>query len=123
MRLPGQACSEQAEERNVRKSLPRERHRSRPMAIGADPHPENSPTGANAADNGSVRTKGPNRRDPRRVAISVSIAVSVLMLVGKLCAYSLTGSAAIFSDAMESIVHLLATIFVGFSLWYSFQPP
>ena len=44
------------------------------------------------------------------------------MLAGKLGAYFLTGSAAIFSDASESVVHLLATAFVGFSLWYSFQP-
>lgn len=61
--------------------------------------------------------------DPRRRAVALSIAVAFLMLGGKLTAYVLTGSAAIFSDAMESVVHLLATIFVGFSLWYSFQPP
>ena len=51
------------------------------------------------------------------------MAVSFLMLGGKLTAYFLTGSAAIFSDATESVVHLLATAFVGFSLWYAFQPP
>lgn len=62
-------------------------------------------------------------RDPRRVAVAVSVGTAFLMLAGKMAAYFLTGSAAIFSDAMESVVHLLATIFVGFSLWYSFQPP
>ncbi len=61
--------------------------------------------------------------DPRRRAMRLSLAVSFLMLVGKLTAYFLTGSAAIFSDAAESVVHLLATAFVGFSLWYAFQPP
>lgn len=61
-------------------------------------------------------------RDPRRVAMSVSLGVSLLMLVGKLAAFSITGSAAIFSDAVESVVHLLATAFVGFSLWYAFRP-
>lgn len=61
-------------------------------------------------------------RDPRRTAIAVSIGVAVLMLVAKLAAYFITGSTAIFSDAMESVVHLLATAFVGFSLWYSIQP-
>lgn len=61
--------------------------------------------------------------DPRRRAMSLSLAVSFLMLGGKLTAYFLTGSAAIFSDAAESVVHLLATAFVGFSLWYAFQPP
>ena len=53
----------------------------------------------------------------------LSLAVSFLMLAGKLTAYFLTGSAAIFSDAAESVVHLVATAFVGFSLWYAFQPP
>ncbi len=61
--------------------------------------------------------------DPRRRAMRLSLAVSFLMLAGKLAAYFLTGSAAIFSDAAESVVHLLATAFVGFSLWYAFQPP
>lgn len=70
-----------------------------------------------------VNSSAAMRGDPRRVAVSVSVAVSFLMLVGKLGAFFLTDSAAIFSDAMESVVHLLATVFVGFSLWYSFQPP
>lgn len=60
--------------------------------------------------------------DPRRVAITISVGVALLMLVGKSAAFLLTDSAAIFSDAVESVVHLLATVFVGFSLWYSFQP-
>lgn len=52
-----------------------------------------------------------------------SLFVSVLMLGGKLAAFGVTGSAAIFSDAAESVIHLFATLFVGFSLWYAFQPP
>ncbi len=52
-----------------------------------------------------------------------SLVVSVLMLVGKFTTYLLTGSAAIFSDAAESLVHVLATVFVAFSLWYALQPP
>ncbi len=63
-----------------------------------------------------------NIMDPRRRAMLLSLAVSFVMLAGKLTAYFLTGSAAIFSDAAESVVHLLATAFVGFSLWYAFQP-
>lgn len=69
------------------------------------------------------RLTGLPLNDPRRVAVTASLVVAFLMLFGKLGAYFVTGSAAIFSDAMESVVHLLATIFVGFSLWYSFQPP
>ncbi|WP_231296266.1 cation diffusion facilitator family transporter [Rhodothermus marinus] len=65
----------------------------------------------------------PDLRDPRHRAMAASLAVSVLMLVGKFTAYLLTGSAAIFSDAAESLVHILATAFVAFSLWYALQPP
>lgn len=55
--------------------------------------------------------------------MAVSLAVSVLMLLGKFVAYLLTGSIAIFSDAAESLVHLLTTVFVAFSFWYALQPP
>lgn len=55
--------------------------------------------------------------------MSASLAVAVVMLVGKLTAYALTGSAAIFSDALESVIHLVATAIAGFSLWYAAQPP
>jgi cation diffusion facilitator family transporter len=54
--------------------------------------------------------------------MSVSLGMAFLMLAGKGTAYVITGSAAILSDALESVVHLLATAFVGFSLWYSLQP-
>ncbi len=60
--------------------------------------------------------------DPRFKPILVSVLVSVLMLAGKVSAYVLTGSAAIFSDAAESIVHILATVIVAISVWYSLKP-
>lgn len=63
------------------------------------------------------------RGDPRRAAMAISLVVSLLMLAGKLTAFYITGSAAIFSDAAESVIHLLATAFVAFSIWYSVQPP
>jgi len=55
--------------------------------------------------------------------MTASLAVAVLMLVGKTAAWQLTGSTAILSDALESVVHLAATAFAGFSLWYAAQPP
>jgi cation diffusion facilitator family transporter len=55
--------------------------------------------------------------------MSLSLAVSVLMLAGKLTAAYLTGSTAILSDAAESVIHLFATGFAGFSLWYAATPP
>ena len=59
----------------------------------------------------------------QRLAMTASLVVAVVMLVGKLWAYQLTGSTAILSDALESVVHLAATAMAGFSLWYAAQPP
>jgi len=61
------------------------------------------------------------RRD-QRLAIRVSLVFGVLMMVGKLAAYLLTGSSAIFSDAAESVVHVVAVSFAAFSLWLSSRP-
>jgi len=46
----------------------------------------------------------------------------VAMMVGKVAAYVLTGSAAILSDAAESVVHVIAVGFAVFSLWLSSRP-
>lgn len=62
------------------------------------------------------------RADPRQVAILVSLAASVVMLAGKLLAYFLTHSAAIFSDAAESVVHGAATGLAAYSVWYAARP-
>ncbi len=60
--------------------------------------------------------------DARHLVMGTSLAVSFLMLAGKLTAYFLTGSAAILADASESVVHLVATTFAAFSLWYAAKP-
>ncbi len=60
--------------------------------------------------------------DIRYVVMGISLGVSLLMLAGKLTAYFITGSAAILADASESVVHLAATGFAAYSLWYSLQP-
>lgn len=62
------------------------------------------------------------QRDAQRLAMAASLVVSMLMLAGKVTAYLITGSAAIYSDALESVIHLLATGFAGFSLWYAVRP-
>jgi len=49
-----------------------------------------------------------------RKAITISAVVGVVLLILKFAAYALTGSAAIFSDALESIVNVLAS---GFALY------
>lgn len=45
------------------------------------------------------------------------------MLAGKTGAYWWTGSAAILSDAAESVVHVGAVAFAAFSLWLAGHPP
>ena len=49
-------------------------------------------------------------------AMRLSLLVGVLMLTGKMTAYLLTGSSAIFSDAAESVVHVVVVAFALFSL-------
>ena len=55
-------------------------------------------------------------------AMRLSLIVGVLMLIGKLTAYLVTHSAAIFSDMAESVVHVVAVGFAAFSLRLSAKP-
>jgi len=57
-----------------------------------------------------------------RFAMWLSLFVGVFMLIGKVAAYLFTGSSAIFSDAAESVVHVVAVAFAVFSLWLSTRP-
>src|SRR5947207_11976922 len=60
-------------------------------------------------------------RDERRAAM-LSLAVSSLLLAIKFGAYWLTASAAIFSDAMESIINVLASAFALYSVILAHSP-
>jgi cation diffusion facilitator family transporter len=68
-----------------------------------------------------VRTKSPELQEAR-FAMRISLAVGVLMLAGKATAFLWTHSAAIFSDAAESVVHVVAVVFAAFSLRLSAKP-
>ena len=57
-----------------------------------------------------------------RFAMRMSLAVGVVMLLGKSVAYYMTGSAAILSDFAESVVHVIAVAFATFSLHLSTKP-
>jgi cation diffusion facilitator family transporter len=57
-----------------------------------------------------------------RGAMRLSLAVGFLMLLAKCYAYVITDSAAILSDAAESVVHVVAVSFAYFSLWLSQRP-
>lgn len=52
----------------------------------------------------------------------LSLWTGVAMLLAKSGAWLLTGSSAIFSDALESVIHLAAVAFASFSLWLSRRP-
>lgn len=58
----------------------------------------------------------------RRAAVT-SLVVGVILLAIKFVAYFLTGSSAIFSDALESIVNVLASGFALFSIILAHAPP
>src|SRR5512141_1345773 len=57
-----------------------------------------------------------------RFAMRISLIIGVLMLIGKIAAYLMTGSAAILSDAAESVIHVVAVAFAAFSLSLSIKP-
>ena len=58
----------------------------------------------------------------RKKAIKISLIFAVFMLAAKLGAYFITNSAAIFSDAAESVVHILATSMAFYSIILSSKP-
>jgi cation diffusion facilitator family transporter len=55
-------------------------------------------------------------------AIALSLGVSIVLLCIKFTAYYLTHSNAILTDALESIVNVVAGSFALFSIWYASQP-
>jgi len=56
-------------------------------------------------------------------AIRISMAVGVAMVLLKFGAFGLTGSTAILSDALETVVHVFAVGFALFSIHFSLKPP
>ncbi len=56
-------------------------------------------------------------------SISLSVLVSILLLAVKFYGYRLTGSAAILSDALESIINVIASTFALISIWLASRPP
>ncbi len=85
--------------------------------------PESDPTEITAI----TSRLGASQRDESdlravRFAMRISLAFGILMLVGKMAAYLMTGSAAILSDAAESVIHVVAVTFAAFSLRLSTKP-
>jgi cation diffusion facilitator family transporter len=72
-----------------------------------------------------------NRNAPRndqqamraaQAAMRLSLLFGVAMLIGKVTAYFLTHSVAVFSDAAESVIHVIAVGFASLSLRLSTRP-
>ncbi|MCF8412957.1 MAG: cation diffusion facilitator family transporter [Melioribacteraceae bacterium] len=66
-----------------------------------------------------------NKRDKnsqKRFAATVSLIVGLGMFAAKMSAYLITGSSAIFSDAAESVVHIIATSMALYSIILSSKP-
>lgn len=59
---------------------------------------------------------------PEARAIGLSLAVGVALTALKFLAYFLTGSTAVFSDALESIVNVAAAAFAAYSLHVAHTP-
>ncbi|NQW30037.1 MAG: cation transporter [Ignavibacteria bacterium] len=55
--------------------------------------------------------------------MNISLCIGLVMLGVKWWAYLITGSVVIFSDALESVVHILAVAFAWFALRVSQRPP
>lgn len=58
----------------------------------------------------------------KRKAATISLIISFLLFFGKVGAYYLTGSAAVLSDALESIVNIVAASFALYSLVLTSKP-
>ncbi len=54
--------------------------------------------------------------------MNLSLAVAVVLLVAKITAATITGSSAVYSDAAESVVHLLAVAFAAWALRLAHKP-
>jgi cation diffusion facilitator family transporter len=59
----------------------------------------------------------------RLTAIGSSLIVAVLLMGAKFYTYRLTHSSAVLSDALESIVNVVAAAFALVSVWLAAQPP
>jgi cation diffusion facilitator family transporter len=58
----------------------------------------------------------------RRWAMRLSLAVGAGMLLAKVTAFAVTGSAAILSDAAESVIHVMAVAFAAYALALTERP-
>ncbi len=67
-------------------------------------------------------SKDPDQR-ARLLAISFSFAVGLALMAAKFYIFHITRSSAILSDALESIINVVASAFAAVSIWIAAKPP
>ena len=73
-------------------------------------------------DSGITKARSQDESGLLRFAMALSLWIGVLMFLIKVSAYLITGSAAILSDAAESVVHVVAVGFAAYSLRLTHRP-
>lgn len=63
------------------------------------------------------------RSQPPRWPILLSILAAVLTMGLKFTAYYVSGSVGLLSDALESVINLVASVLALLALWYAARPP
>jgi len=64
-----------------------------------------------------------NPQKLRLIAVGLSFLIGLTLMCGKFYAYRMTGSSAILSDALESIINVVASAFAAASIWIAAKPP
>ena len=59
----------------------------------------------------------------RLMAISLSFGIGLALMAAKFYIFQLTQSSAILSDALESIINVVASAFAAVSIWVAAKPP
>ena len=82
-----------------------------------DPMPVAQPSQNNSAENGQTMQR------LRMRMILISFLVGVALMGIKFFAYFMTHSSAVLSDALESIINVVASAFATYSVWMAAKPP
>ena len=69
-----------------------------------------------------MQSGGVQEFDEQKRVMNLSLAVAVVLLGAKVTAAVVTGSSAIYSDAAESVVHVLAVCFAAWALRLAHKP-
>jgi cation diffusion facilitator family transporter len=69
-----------------------------------------------------MQTRGVASYEDQKRAMNLSLAAAVVLLAAKVTAAVVTGSSAVYSDAAESVVHLLAVGFAAWALRLAYKP-